>query len=90
MWFEDDDIKKLGAILALHLKRHLAESGGQGKGPLPRLMTVEQTADYIGRTKSAVEKMVFRNELNGCVVRRDRRVFIDRIALDKWIETHRV
>lgn len=87
MFFEDDDIKKLVAILAMHLKRHLTENGGQQKGPQPRLLTVAEAGIYIGRTKSAVEHMISRHKLDKALVRRNGRVHLDRFALDRWIET---
>jgi excisionase family DNA binding protein len=90
MWLSDDDIKKLAFVVAQHVKRHLAESGGQSKAPQPRLMTVEETAIYLGRTKSAIEHLVHNGGLDGCLVRKNRRVHVDRFALDKWCETHRV
>lgn len=86
----DEELKKLAWFLFQLLKRHLAESGGPSKAPLPRLLTVEQAADYIGRTKSAVEHMIHRGELSGCLVRRDRRVHLDRLAIDRWLDTHRI
>ena len=41
----------------------------------PRLLTVEQAAIYVGRTKEAVQHMVSSGKLP--TVRSDRRVFID-------------
>src|SRR5262249_33271450 len=90
MWLSDDDCKKIAWMLFRLIKRHLAENGGQKHGPPPRLLTMEQAAEYMGRTKSAGEKLVFRNELPGCVVRRDRRVMIDRVALDSLIDADKV
>ena len=52
-----------------------------------RLLTVEQAATYIGRTKEAVQHMVSRGKLP--TVRTDRRVFIDRNDLDQWIEDNK-
>jgi hypothetical protein len=86
VFLEDDDIKKLVAILAVHLKRQLVGNGGQHKGPQPRLLTVEEGGIYIGRTKSAVEKMIARHKLDAAVVRKNGRVHLDRFALDRWIE----
>jgi excisionase family DNA binding protein len=50
----------------------------------PRLLTVEQAAVYIGRTKDAIQHMIASCKLP--TVRSDRRVFIDMRDLDAWIE----
>jgi excisionase family DNA binding protein len=49
----------------------------------PRLMTVEQAAIYLGRTKEAVQHMVNSGKIP--TVRSDRRVFLDVQDLDRWI-----
>ena len=51
----------------------------------PRLLTVDQAAIYLGRTKEAVQHMVSVGKVP--TVRTDRRVFLDRNDLDHWIET---
>ena len=56
-------------------------SGGASQA---RLLTVQQAATYLGRTKAAVQHMVANGSLP--VVRHDRRVFLDRLDLDKWID----
>lgn len=53
----------------------------------PRLMTVEQAASYLGRTKEAVQHMIHAGKLP--TVRSDRRVFLDRFDLDQWIGDHK-
>jgi excisionase family DNA binding protein len=53
----------------------------------PRLLTVEQAAIYIGRSKASVQHMVAAGSLP--VVRSDRRVFLDRQDLDRWIEQNK-
>jgi excisionase family DNA binding protein len=53
----------------------------------PRLLTVEQSAVYIGRTKDAVQHMIASGKLS--TVRSDRRVFIDIRDLDAWIEENK-
>lgn len=53
----------------------------------PRLLTVEQAASYLGRTKASVQHMVS----SGClpVVKADRRVFLDVRDLDVWIDQNK-
>ena len=53
----------------------------------PRLLTVEQAAVYIGRTKEAIQHMIANCKLP--TVRSDRRVFIDLRDLDTWIEENK-
>lgn len=53
----------------------------------PRLLTVEQAAIYLGRTKEAVQHMIFEGKVP--TVRTDRRVFIDIRDLDAWIEDNK-
>jgi excisionase family DNA binding protein len=48
-----------------------------------RLLTLEQAASYLGRTKEALQHMVACGKLP--TVRADRRVFIDVDDLDRWI-----
>jgi excisionase family DNA binding protein len=49
-----------------------------------RLLSVEEAAAYIGRTPSALRTMIFRAKIP--VVRHGRRVQLDRLDLDDWIE----
>ena len=53
----------------------------------PRLLTVDQAAVYIGRTKEAVQHMISGGKLP--TVRPDRRVFVDVLDLDAWIEDNK-
>jgi len=50
-------------------------------------MTVQQGAAYIGRTGASVQRMVADGSLPA--VRADRRVFLDRLDLDRWIEQNK-
>jgi excisionase family DNA binding protein len=53
----------------------------------PRLLTVDQAATYIGRSKDAVQHMVSSGKVP--TIRTDRRVFIDVEDLDRWIREHK-
>jgi len=65
-----------------------AEAGGASGGTItPRLLTVDQAAIYLGRTKEAVQHMVAARKLP--VVRDGRRVFLDVRELDGWIEQNK-
>ena len=54
----------------------------------PRLMSVDQAAVYLGRTKPAIQHMIAEGLLK--TVRSDRRVFLDKQDLDKWIDVNKV
>ena len=54
----------------------------------PRLLTVEQTATYLGRTNDAVQHLAASGKIP--VVRADRRLFFDRQDLDQWIKDNKV
>jgi excisionase family DNA binding protein len=58
-----------------------------GTGIRPRLLTVDQAAVYIGRSKEAVQHMVASGKMP--TVRSDRRVFVDVEDLDAWIREHK-
>ncbi len=53
-----------------------------------RLLSVRETARYIGRTETAVREMVWNGKLP--YIRTDRRVMFDIRDLDRWIDTNRV
>ena len=50
----------------------------------PALLSVTNAAAYLGRTKQALQHMIYQKELP--VVRYGRRVHLRRLDLDKWIE----
>ena len=52
-----------------------------------RLLTIDQAAVYIGRTKEAVQYLLATGKLS--TVRSDRRVFLDIQDLNQWIEEHK-
>jgi hypothetical protein len=53
----------------------------------PRLMTLEQAAVYVGRTPEAIQQLVGSGKVP--TVRADRRVFVDRLDLDRWIDDNK-
>ncbi|HWQ55078.1 MAG TPA: helix-turn-helix domain-containing protein [Bryobacteraceae bacterium] len=52
-----------------------------------RLLSVEEAAVYLGRSKSAIHALVEQGKVP--VVRIDRRRFFDRADLDRCIERHK-
>jgi excisionase family DNA binding protein len=79
----DDIIETLAAAVASRLR---SEAAPRNATPSigPRLLTVDQGALYLGRSKEAVQHMVAARKLP--VVRDGRRVFLDVRELDRWIE----
>ena len=66
-----------------------ADLGADGLSTVrPRLLTVEQAANYLGRSKEAVEHMIASAKIP--TVRIDRRVFIDVRDLDRLIDESKV
>ena len=63
-------------------------AGGLSATLGPRLLTVEQAASYLGRSKEALEHMVASAKIP--TVRMDRRVFIDVRDLDSLIDDSKV
>ncbi len=53
----------------------------------PRLLTIDQAAVYVGRTREAMQHLA--NSARIPTVRADRRVFIDRRDLDRWIDLNK-
>jgi excisionase family DNA binding protein len=78
-------LDSLAERLAVKMRDKLAENGSSLTKS--RLLTVEQAAVYLGRTKEAVEHLTGASKLP--VVRSDRRVFLDVRDLDRWIETNK-
>jgi len=84
----DRFIADLAARVAERIESTLLQTLNGAPQIQPRLFTIEQAARYIGRTKEAVEQMVFNREWP--VIRKGRRVHIERERLDEWIERNRV
>ena len=56
-------------------------------GLCPRLLMIEQAAIYLGLTFEATQHLASLGKIP--TVRTDRRVFMDRLDLDRWIEKHK-
>jgi excisionase family DNA binding protein len=79
----DGLLDALAERVAEKVRASLARDGG-ALAVRPRLLTVEQAAVYLGRTKEAVQHMIASGKIP--TVRADRRVFVDRQDMDRWIE----
>lgn len=82
----DDVLNLLADRIAERVRAQLLEDG-TGTSIRPRLITVDQAATYLGRTKDAVQHLISSGKLP--TVRSDRRVFIDVRDLDTWIEDNK-
>jgi len=85
--FDDGFVTALATEIAARLIPQIQSANGKSKAPA-RLLTVKDAAAYIGRTEQAVQHLIHRREL--VVVRKGRRVHLDRSDLDRWIEANKV
>ena len=76
------------ALAAQIVARLIPEIEQHSRTRTARLLTVREAAAYIGRTEQAVQHLIHKREL--VVVRKGRRVHVDRIDLDRWIEANKV
>ena len=54
----------------------------------PRLLTVKEAASYLGRSIPSIRELIWGGSLP--IVRVGRRIHLDLIDLDKWIEAHKI
>jgi excisionase family DNA binding protein len=74
--------------LAVELAARINPQPERSKPPLiKRLLTVREAAAYIGRTEQALQHLIHKRQI--LVVRRGRRVHLDRNDLDRWIEENK-
>jgi excisionase family DNA binding protein len=85
--FDDRFVTALASELAAKILPQIERGNGKSK-TLPRLLTVKDAAQYIGRSEQAVQHLIHRREL--VVVRKGRRVHLDRADLDRWIEANKM
>jgi excisionase family DNA binding protein len=81
MFYDEKVIAEVATRIASQVIRQLRESN-DGKIS-PRLMTVAQAAEFLGRTQSSVRHLIDRGEIP--VVRHHRSVRLDQEALIRWI-----
>ena len=81
-------VEQLLEVLIEKLATKLAAKLSQQPSLLcPRLLTIDQAATYLGRTREATQHLASSGKIP--TVRTDRRVFIDRLDLDKWIDENK-
>jgi len=75
-----DDFAEL--LAAQILTKMTSKDGASGRVPR-RLLSVDEAAIYLGRSKDAVQHLIQADKLP--VVRSDRRTMLDIQDLDEWI-----
>ncbi len=76
-------LDSLAEKVAVRLRAGMEQRGALPPKVQPRLLSLEQAGQYLGRSRQAVEHMVRSGRLPA--VKADRRVFLDRADLDEWI-----
>jgi len=85
--FDEGFVVALAAQIVARIIPQIQQDNGRPKGAA-RLLTVKEAAAYIGRSEQAVQHLIHKREL--VVVRKGRRVHVDRGDLDRWIEANKV
>lgn len=83
----DKLVDQLASLIAGRIESKISQTTARATVPA-RLFTVKEAAAYIGRTEQAVQHLIHKREL--AVVRKGRRVHLDRGDLDRWIEANKV
>ena len=83
--FDERFVTALAEQIAARINPQLQRRNGN---PVTRLLTVKDAAEYIGRTEQALQHLIHQREI--VVVRKGRRVHLDRGDLDRWIESNKV
>jgi excisionase family DNA binding protein len=84
--FDEGFVVALAAQIAARIIPQIQQDNGRPKAAA-RLLTVKEAAAYIGRSEQAVQHLIHKREL--VVVRKGRRVHVDRGDLDRWIEANK-
>jgi excisionase family DNA binding protein len=82
MGLDDILVMKLAQTISAEILKHLPAPTIQ-----PVLLTVRESATYLGRSEQSVQHLVFERILP--TVRVGRRVHLHRVDLDKWIEKNK-
>ena len=86
--FDPKTLDQLAQALVARMIPPLQTAPPSGSKVAPRLLTVKQTAEYLGRSVSAIYKLRARREI-ACVIH-GRNLRFDRIELDRWIQNGKV
>ena len=83
--FDEQFVTALATEIAARITPQLERRNGK---PEARLLNVKEAAAYIGRTEQSLQHLIHKREI--VVVRKGRRVHLDRGDLDRWIETNKM
>jgi excisionase family DNA binding protein len=81
MFYDEKVIAEVATRIATRIIPQIRESS-DGR-VFPRLMTIAQAAEFLGRTQNSLRHLVHRREIP--VVRHGRSVRFDQEALIQWI-----
>jgi excisionase family DNA binding protein len=79
----DNILTALADAVADRVAERLAQATN-GSAIRPRLLSIEQGAAYLGRSEEAMRHLIQAGKIP--TVRADRRIYIDIVDLDRWIE----
>jgi excisionase family DNA binding protein len=82
--FDERFVTALATEIAARINPQIQRRNGAS---VNRLLTVKEAAAYIGRTEQALQHIIHKREI--VVVRKGRRVHLDRADLDRWIESNK-
>jgi excisionase family DNA binding protein len=81
--FDQTFVDRLAHSLAPRVAQLLKENMSLGNGKIEiRYMNIEQCSTYIGRSTTAVYRLVARREIP--FIRNGRTLRFDRVAIDAW------
>ena len=84
MMFDERFVAALAKEIAARINPRFPRRNGAN---VNRLLSVKEAVAYIGRTEQALQHLIHKREI--VVVRKGRRVHLDRAGLDRWIEANK-
>ena len=82
--FDERFVTALAVEIAARINPQIQRRNGATAN---RLLSVKEAAAYIGRTEQALQHLIHKRDI--VVVRKGRRVHLDRTDLDRWIEANK-
>ena len=80
----DSIIGSFVRLIAEGVRKELARDSTAVRTVAPRLLSVDDGATYLGRSKASLQHLISQRRIP--VVREGGRVFLDVHELDRWIE----